>query len=132
MNIVTLVILTLSLLLVNGNPLNYYAPRTSTPNNTCCDLKVYPPSRAPSDVYMGTFTTSDMSTNIYCDITTDDGGWIVVQRNRKNSQLSFNKNWREYEDGFGDLNNDFWAGLKLMKYFNTNWPMGDESGLLKE
>ena len=47
-------------------------------------------------------------------MSTDDGGWIVIQRNRKNSRLSFNKNWKEYEDGFGDLNGDFWAGLKLM------------------
>ena len=45
---------------------------------------------------------------------TDGGGWIVIQRNRKNSQLNFNKNWREYEEGFGDLNRDIWAGLKLM------------------
>ena len=33
---------------------------------------------------------------------------------QKNSQLSFNKNWKEYEEGFGDLNKDFWAGLELM------------------
>ena len=59
---------------------------------------------------MGTFATA----NVYCDMTTDDGGWIVIQRNRKNSQLSFDKNWREYEEGFGDLNKDFWAGLELM------------------
>ena len=59
---------------------------------------------------MGTFATA----NVYCNMTTDDGGWIVIQRNRKNSQLSFSKNWREYEEGFGDLNKDFWAGLKLM------------------
>ena len=59
---------------------------------------------------MGTFATA----NVYCNMTTDNGGWIVIQRNRKNSQLSFDKNWREYEDGFGDLNKDFWAGLKLM------------------
>ena len=67
---------------------------------------------------MGTFATA----NVYCNMTTDDGGWIVIQRNRKNSQLSFiyiyiyifNKNWREYEEGFGDLNKDFWAGLELM------------------
>jgi len=38
---------------------------------------------------MGTFTTSDMSTNIYCDMTTTDGGWIVAQKNRRNSQLNF-------------------------------------------
>ena len=59
---------------------------------------------------MGTFATA----NFYCDMTTDNGGWIVIQRNRKNSQLSFAKNWREYEEGFGDLNKDFWAGFELM------------------
>ena len=59
---------------------------------------------------MGTFVTA----NVYCDVTTDGGGWIVVQRNRKNSQLSFNKNWKEYVKGFGDLNKDFWAGLELI------------------
>ena len=130
MNIITFFVLTLSPLLVNSNPLNYYAPRASISVNTCCDLRVYPPSRVPSGVYkmstnMGTFTISDMSTNIYCDMTIDDGGWIVVQRNRKNSQLSFNKNWREYEDGFGDLNNDFWAGLNLMNALTqtSQWEM---------
>ena len=59
---------------------------------------------------MGTFGT----VNVYCNMTTDDGGWIVIQRNRINSQLSFNKNWREYEEGFGNLNKDFWAGLELI------------------
>ena len=56
---------------------------------------------------MGTFATA----NFYCNMTTDNGRWIVIQRNRKNSQLSFNKNWREYEEGFVDLNKDF--GLVL-------------------
>ena len=59
---------------------------------------------------MGTFTT----TNVYCDTRTDGGGWIVIQRNRRYSQLSFNKNWKEYVEGFGDLNKEFWAGLELM------------------
>ena len=59
---------------------------------------------------IGTFVTA----NVYCNMTTDGGGWIVIQRNRKNSQLSFNKNWREYEEGFGDLNKEFWAGLELI------------------
>ena len=59
---------------------------------------------------MGTFATA----NVYCNVTTDNGGWIVIQRNRINNQLSFYKNWREYEEEFGDLNKDFWAGLELM------------------
>ena len=33
---------------------------------------------------------------------------------QENGQLNFNKNWREYEEGFGDLSKDFWVGLELM------------------
>ena len=70
---------------------------------------------------MGTFATA----NVYCNMTTDGGGWIVIQRNRINSQLSFDKNWREYEEGFGDLSKDFWAGLKLMHALTetSQWEM---------
>ena len=113
--IVQLVILTLSLLLVNAHDdINHYPTHPFTaPIRSCCDLRIFPPDRVPTGVYkmsMGTFVT----TNVYCNMTTDNGGWIVIQRNRKNSQLSFNKNWREHEAGFGDLNKDFWAGLELM------------------
>ena len=113
--IIQLVILILSLLLVNAHDdINHYSTHPFTaPIRSCCDLRVFPPDRVPTGVYkmsMGTFATA----NVYCDMTTDNGGWIVIQRNRKNSQLSFDKNWREYEEGFGDLNKDFWAGLELM------------------
>ena len=116
MKIITqLFILKLSLLLVNAHDdINHYSTHPFTaPIRSCCDLRIFPPDKVPTGVYkmsMGTFATA----NVYCDMTTDSGGWIVIQRNRKNSQLSFNKNWREYEEGFGDLNKDFWAGLELM------------------
>jgi len=94
--------------------LNHYNIHPFTvPFRSCCDLRIFPPDRVPTGVYrmrIGTFA----SVNVYCNMTTDDGGWIVIQRNRKDSQLSFNKNWREYEEGFGDLNTDFWAGLELI------------------
>ena len=35
----------------------------------------------------------------------------MIQRNRKDSPVSFVRNWREYENGFGDLSTDFWYGL---------------------
>ena len=116
MKIITqLVILTLSLLLVNAHDdINHYSTHPFTaPIRSCCDLRIFPPDRVPTRVYkmsIGTFATA----NVYCNMTTDNGGWVVIQRNRKNSQLSFSKNWREYEEGFGDLNKDFWAGLELM------------------
>ena len=118
MNIITqLVILTLSLLLVNADEqcdslLHGYTTNASAVLiNSCCDLRKYTTSNGVYKMSMGTFFIA----NVYCDMTVEcGGGWIVIQRNRKNSRQSFNMNWREYEDGFGDLNNDFWAGLKLI------------------
>ena len=116
MKIITqFVILTLSMLLVNAHDdLNHYSTHPFTaPIRSCCDLRIFPPDRVPTGVYkmsIGTFVTA----NVYCNMTTDGGGWIVIQRNRINSQLNFDKNWREYEEGFGDLNKDFWAGLELI------------------
>ena len=123
MKMKVILMLVVSLTLVNadqsGNSIDYCVHIRS-----CCDLRAFPPRKAPSGVYkisMGTFT----STDVYCDMAKDSGGWIVIQRNRKNSQLNFNKNWKEYEDGFGDLNEDFWAGLKLMNTLTQNgqWEM---------
>ena len=79
----------------------------------CCDLRTSSPKDAPDGVYTMNFGTFAF-VSVYCDMTTNDGGWMVIQRNRNGSQLSFNKNWKEYEDGFGDLKKEFWAGLKLM------------------
>ena len=45
-------------------------------------------------------------------MTTDGGGWIVIQRNTRNSQVNFNRNWTDYEKGFGNLNTEFWYGLE--------------------
>jgi len=49
--------------------------------------------------------------DVYCDMTTDGGGWIAIQRNKNNSAVDFNKNWTDYEEGFGDLKTEFWYGL---------------------
>ena len=52
-------------------------------------------------------------TDAYCDTTTDDGGWMVVQR-RQTRTFPFNRRWAEYEKGFGNLSSDFWFGLKSL------------------
>ena len=148
MKIITqLVILTLSLLLVNAdqycdNLLKQYntfksecSPANITINN-CCDLTGFPRSKSPSAVYqmksclvpceVSSFATVLVtSAAAYCDMVTKEGGWIVIQRNKKDSLLNFNKNWTDYEEGFGDLNKEFWYGLKELhcKTQRGQWEM---------
>lgn len=38
------------------------------------------------------------------------GGWTVIQR-RVSDAVSFNKNWTDYKNGFGDLTANHWLGL---------------------
>ncbi|GFR87278.1 ficolin-1 [Elysia marginata] len=44
-----------------------------------------------------------------CDIQTEGGGWIVIQR-RSTGNVDFYRNWSTYKKGFGSLADDFWLG----------------------
>ena len=82
---------------------------------TCCDVHALFLFTKPSAVYQmqcwcgGLWST----TSVFCDTKTADGGWTVIQR-RKDGSVDFNRSWSDYENGFGDLNGEFWFGLKNM------------------
>ncbi|KTF71756.1 hypothetical protein cypCar_00023417, partial [Cyprinus carpio] len=72
---------------------------------------------------------------VYCDMTTDGGGWIVIRvlylttyhmyqsqvfQRRNTGKLDFMRRWREYMKGFGELTDEFWLGLeKIHELTNT-------------
>jgi len=96
----------------------------STSLHSCCDLTNFR-SKAPSGIYQivsnGSCEASrytKLSIDVYCDMDTTDGGWMVIQRNVKDGVNYFNRTWKEYEEGFGDLkSNKLWYGLKGLHLF---------------
>ena len=53
-----------------------------------------------------------------CDMNTDGGGWIVIQR-RINGSVDFYRDWTDYVYGFGNLNGEFWYGLEKIHCLTT-------------
>jgi len=51
---------------------------------------------------------------VSCDMTTDGGGWTVIQR-RVDASVSFNRSWVEYSLGFGDPLGNFWIGNSYLQ-----------------
>ena len=58
------------------------------------------------------------TTFAHCDMDTEGGGWLVIQR-RINGFVDFYRNWTDYVYGFGDLDGEFWYGLEKIHCLTT-------------
>ena len=63
------------------------------------------------DPCSGNKTFNSAKIHVRCDMETDGGGWIVIQRRVAQGTVNFYRNWEDYENGFGDLDTEFWIGL---------------------
>ncbi|XP_071168006.1 uncharacterized protein [Mytilus edulis] len=54
---------------------------------------------------------------VFCDMT--NGGWTVFQR-RINGSENFRRTWVEYENGFGNLQHEFWLGNKYLNILTSS------------
>ncbi|XP_060738370.1 angiopoietin-related protein 7 [Tachysurus vachellii] len=60
--------------------------------------------KLPKDEFLGT-----PELEVFCDMEKNGGGWTVIQR-RRVGLTSFDRDWKQYKNGFGTINGDFWLG----------------------
>ncbi|XP_035772713.1 angiopoietin-2-like [Anopheles albimanus] len=94
-------------------PITTTTTKLATPYSSCRNV----PSKE-SGVYLITVNNASYHTNVYCEQEKFGGGWMVVQH-RFDGSVDFYRNWIEYRDGFGTLDNEFWLGLERIHQFTT-------------
>ncbi|CAG2238662.1 Tenascin-R,Ryncolin-2,Ficolin-1-A,Ryncolin-1,Fibrinogen C domain-containing protein 1,Tenascin-N,Fibroleukin,Fibrinogen-like protein 1,Ficolin-2,Protein scabrous,Tenascin,Ficolin-1,Fibrinogen-like protein A,Ficolin-1-B,Microfibril-associated glycoprotein 4,Ryncolin-3,Techylectin-5A,Ryncolin-4 [Mytilus edulis] len=87
-------------------------------NKDCTDIEKTSDQMLKSGVYK-IYPDGEQSVQAYCDMSTDSGGWTVIQK-RFDGSVDFNQNWLECENGFGNINGEFWFGNKYVHTLTTS------------
>ncbi|XP_015220482.1 angiopoietin-1 [Lepisosteus oculatus] len=82
-----------------------------------------------SGVYTIHITNMSEPIKVFCDMETSGGGWTVFQR-RINGSVDFQKTWREYKMGFGDLSGEYWLGNEAVHLLTNQGSYSLRIGLL--
>ncbi|XP_062616407.1 ryncolin-1-like [Saccostrea cucullata] len=75
----------------------------------CADILGRKPSTKRKDGIYTVYPDNKNPVRVYCDMTTDGGGWTVIQ-NRYDGSTNFYRNWNEYKKDFGNLLKELWLG----------------------
>ena len=83
--------------------------KTEGPENGIFDI----PDVCTEQTKLNKFSNEVPKAQARCDFQ-NGGGWIVILRRQRNmtQQVNFTRPWADYERGFGDLNTEFWYGLR--------------------
>ncbi|XP_052871188.1 fibrinogen-like protein A, partial [Anopheles cruzii] len=91
--------------------------RSYVPYRSCSDIR-----NAQSGVYIIQATDESNPFMAYCHRDMKGGGiWLVIQH-RFDGSLNFYRNWTEYRNGFGDIEQEFWIGLEQLYQLTSGRP----------
>jgi len=83
---------------------------------SCKDIKDLVPNSV-SGIYR--IEVDGEKLEVRCEMNSASGGWTVFQ-NRYDGSVNFNRSWTSYEQGFGELDGEFWLGLKNLNKLTKN------------
>ncbi|GFR76993.1 fibrinogen-like protein 1 [Elysia marginata] len=99
--------------LTPGTDLQYTIANLLTPKTCYKGMSAYVPAACNDYVAIDPSPSNGLSVPVLCDMRTDGGGWVVIQR-RVFGDVDFYKGWADYKRGFGALYGDFWLGNDLI------------------
>ncbi|CAL8273602.1 unnamed protein product [Lota lota] len=64
-----------------------------------------------SGIYLLRPQSANRLLQAWCDQTSAQGGWTIIQR-RQDGSVNFFRTWEQYKQGFGNLDGEYWLGLE--------------------
>ncbi|XP_036410154.1 angiopoietin-related protein 4 [Megalops cyprinoides] len=98
---------------VDEAALNSSTEQSDTPMEVATDChELYLRGETSSGVYT-VQPVGSQPFEVFCEMTTE-GGWTIIQR-RQDGSVDFDQLWQAYQNGFGNLNGEFWLGLEKIR-----------------
>ncbi|CAL4067008.1 unnamed protein product [Meganyctiphanes norvegica] len=72
------------------------------------------------EIFPSSCRRRDWGIRVYCELYNNTGWTVVLRRQEQDDQTDFYRNWREYRDGFGEPNGEYWIGNEALHELSSS------------